>query len=173
MSSFFNKNVETIKYVSNPASSAVISFDSINMNSPQPGAPSTTGSSSLGQVKMLVNSASMSFQRGASMMYFINDEPALTIGKGSGSVTLQGLFGSADQIKELCGDPSNPCSLRRNIKLSAGVLIDCDNNSNKDTAIIIYNCVVQRLDITFSIQQDGTTFQSATVVMSCTDVGTA
>jgi hypothetical protein len=128
---------------------------------------------------MLIDQAAAQFARGVSLKHFLNSGPALMAGKGQGSLTLQGVFGTADQLKQLCGDPDNLCTLPRNIKLSAGVLKECKftdaskSSPSSNVDLILYNCVVTNFSVTITLQQDGVIFQGANVTMLVTDVGIA
>lgn len=158
MASLFNATTNKISYISKD-NSAVVTFSSGSGES----------------INMLVESAQAQLQRGASLRHFLNSGPALLLGKGQGSLTLTGLFGTAEQLSALCGTASDPCSIKRNIKLSAGVLEQCDDAAKTvSTAdIILQDCVVQSFSINVSLQQDGTTFQQATVNFLITDASLA
>lgn len=167
--SLFNgSNIESIQYVADNQGQAVVTFSSQG-----------TGDS----VKMLIDSAQANFQRGVGLKRFLNSGPALMAGKGSGSLRLQGVFGTAEQLQELCGDPDNLCSLPRDLTLSAGVLTECGTNGSGANIsnplgsgrvdLVLHGCVVTSFDVNVTLQQDGIIFQGANVTMIVTDVSIA
>lgn len=159
--SLFNgSNIESIQYVADNQGAAVVTF-------------SSQGSGD--SVKMLIDSAQANFQRGVGLKRFLNSGPALMSGKGSGSLRLQGVFGTAEQLQELCGDPDNMCSLPRDLTLSAGVLTECGTSSSGTGRVdlVLHGCVVTAFNVNVTMQQDGVIFQGADVTMIVTDVSIA
>lgn len=161
MASLLNATEQNISYVSKPGGShAVVSF-------------SSASSANLNNIDMLIDSATVSLSRGAQLKPFINAGPALLMGRGQGVVTVRGLFGTAQQMKDLLGsDPSKPCSLARNIVFKGGILESC-NSSNSvktgDVDLTLIDCVATNVNITISLQQGGELFQQADVAFLVTD----
>lgn len=159
--SFFNKQVENIKYATSTDKRNVVTFSSKD-----------------GESKMLIDSAQLQMQRPATVQRFLNADPALIVGRPSGTLTLSGLFGTADQIKAIIGDPKDPCKLPRTITLQAGVLSVCNTSGTGPTAggeketITLYGCVCQGFSVSVQLQQqDGSVLQQGTAVFVVTDCG--
>lgn len=157
MPSILNSSLQSINYVSNGGDKAVLSV---------------SGSSDGGS--MLVEQVQVAAQRGAALRYFLNGANALFLGKGSGTATITGLFGTKEQMINLLGTSSdNPCNLSRTISLSAGVLQACEGGNMGEAtsaSITLHGCIVQGFSITTSIQQDGQIFQQADVQMLLSDI---
>ena len=158
MPSILNSSLQSINYVNTGGDQAILSI---------------SGSGAEGC--MLVNSVSVQAQRGASLRYFLNGANALFLGKGTGTATITGLFGTKEQMTNLLGMSSdNPCNLSRTISLSAGVLKKCEGGElgeGVSANITLHGCIVQGFGITSTIQEaDGTVFQQANVQMLLTDI---
>lgn len=158
MPSILNSSIQTINYVGTGGDKAILNI---------------SGSSAGGA--MLVDSVQIQAQRGTNLRYFLNGANALFVGKGTGTATITGLFGTKEQMTALLGESSdNPCNLSRTISLSAGVLRQCTDGNAGGSAvsanITLHGCVVQGFGITMQMQQDGQLFQQATVQMLLSDV---
>ena len=167
--SFFSKDIESIKYATGLNKRSVVTFSSEYSVTPD----------SSDNVTMLIHSAQLQMRRPAQVMRFLNANPALIVGRPSGTLTLQGLFGTAEQIKNICGDPSNPCMLPRTITLQAGVLTLCNSGAegpndvgDAEEVVTLYGCVCQGFDLTVQLQQqDGSILQQGTATFVVTDCG--
>ena len=158
--SFFNKEIENIKYASSPDKRAVVTFSG----------------QGTGNTSMLISGATLTMGRPATLQRFLNADAALMVGRSSGSLQLTGLFGTTDQIKNVLGTPGNPCKLPRTIKLSAGVLKTCSSgtggSASEDETIILYGCVCQGFEVSVAINsQDGSVVQTASATFSVVDAG--
>lgn len=163
MDSFFNKNVETIKYATSTDKRNVVTFSSNGSND---------------ETTMLIDGAQLQMQRPATVQRFLNADPALIVGRPSGTLTLSGLFGTTDQIKNIIGDPKNPCKLPRTITLQAGVLQVCNNSGTGPDAggaketITLFGCVCQGFQVQVQLQQqDGNVLQQGSATFTVTDCG--
>lgn len=158
MSSVLNSSLQSIDYVSVGGNKAVVSI-----------------SDSAAGGAMLVDSVGVQAGRGTSLKHFLNGSTALFVGKGQGTVTINGLFGSKEQMTSLLGSSNtDPCKLSRTISLSAGILKQCstsgDVSTSTDATLTLHGCVVQSFNIGLTMQQDGQVYQQASVQMLLTDI---
>lgn len=170
MASIINEKEQSLKYVSkNSGDSPVVSFSTYYEKNENGTFDSVDES-----INMLMDSAELSISRGVNIKHFLNADSAMLIGKGQGSLRINGLFGSAKQLEELLGNPAKPCSLKRNISFSGGVLRECNGAETKtqDVELLLKDCVAVSAAITVSQQEGGIVFQSAQVVFVVTDVAT-
>lgn len=154
--SLLNSSLRSIDYAGVRGDSAILTIS----DSPESGA-------------MLLESASVNFNRGVQLRNFMNGTTAAFVGVGNGTVSLSGLFGSSEQIKNLLGTQANPCKLARTITLKAGMLTKCSEtgeNTKMGATITLHGCIVTGFSLTSQVQQDGQIYESATVQMLLTDV---
>ena len=175
MASLFNTNLETVEYAGIGNNKATITFSNSVFRKVDNGKNQIEDNA-----RMLVQSASIQFQRNISKTHFINSGAAILVGRGQGTLQLQGLFGSAADIKALCGSPDKPCSMGQTITLEAGVLRKCDRDGdNKLTGgasetlghkLTLHDCVCTGLSIVTTVQQDGSLYQQASATFLVSDM---
>jgi hypothetical protein len=174
MASLLHSNGSTIKYFSLPGSKAAVSFT--------PSVPNDgyDDAATVNNGYMLVESATLQIQRNMQERHFINDDKALMMGKGTIQLTLQGLFGTADDMGKLMGDPTKPCDMMWTIAISAGILKQCDQAGNPSVVntelssdigqtLIVSGCVANNMTIQTQVNQEGTLYQQATISFIATD----
>lgn len=164
--SYFNTDIENIKYASITNKRSVVTFSS---------ADATNGEGS--DIQMLVSSATLDMQRPSSIRRFLNADPALIVGMPSGTLSLQGLFGTAEQISTILGTPGDVCKLPKTITFQAGSLTTCHTGgtgieTSTDSSIVLYGCVCQGFNIEISVQENGVVYQQASASFVVTDAGT-
>lgn len=153
--SLLNSSIEKIEYAGVGNDKAVVSFS---------------------RGKMLVQSAQIGFQRNIQKQHFINSGSAILIGRGQGTLTLTGLFGTAEDMKNLVGSPDNPCGLAQNISIEAGVLRPCKGDAGEmetgdpmKSTITCVDCICTAVSINTTLQQDGQLYQQATASFVVSD----
>jgi hypothetical protein len=156
--SLLNSSLKSIEYVGVQGDSSILTIS----DSPESGA-------------MLVESVSVSASRGVQLRHFLNGGTAAFVGRGNGTVTISGLFGTADQMSNLLGSSNNDiCKMSRTITLKSGLLKKCTNDGAVSTAsdatITLHGCIVQGFTINKQLTQDGQVYETASVQMLLTDV---
>lgn len=155
--SLLNSALKSIEYVGVPGDSSILTIS----DSPDSGA-------------MLVESVAVAASRGVQLRHFMNGSTAAFVGRGNGTVTITGLFGTADQMRNLLGSNNDICKLSRTITLKSGLLKKCTNDgavsTSSDTTITLHGCIVQNFNIGKQLTQDGQVYETASVQMVLTDV---
>lgn len=152
--SLLNSKLKTINYMGSSGSSAILKISD------------STGA-------MLVESVAVQCSRGVSLRHFMDGSVAAFTGTGQGTVTLTGVFGTADQVKNLLATGKDICNANRVITLESGTLTACSESgatTKKTMPIKLHGCIVAGFSINKQMQQDGQVYETASVQMLLTDV---
>lgn len=171
ITSIFNPTPDRIGYINSADQVTTVTF--------QDAAEANTDKKS--KTVMLVESVQLSLQRGTQKKHFLNADSAMLVGKAQGTLTLTGLFASAEAMsKILNGNGKNACTMKQTIVVNAGSLVTCTTSANgKETKsenlatgakLTCKDCVATSFSLTNQLQQDGQLFQQATVTFTVTDV---
>lgn len=149
---FSNNTDFTAKYISRPGTGGyggIITFS-----------PSKDGSSGTGTLKevdraMLINSVSINFGRTVSQQYFLNvDGTSYQIGRGTGTMTVQGMLGSAQDFAAMFGtNYTDPCKNIFTVKLDAFGMTSCDSGEQPGV-IIMTGVIAQSININTTVMNE-------------------
>lgn len=162
MSELFGASPE-VKYKNVPGSTTTVT---ITKNT-----SSTSSSGSELESGFLADTFSLQYQRPASLKYFLNGAAVYEIGYGSGTLTLQGLLGTATQTAELLSSDIDGCTTLW-ITLEGAFLTTCAGSDATNTKIIAKKAVPTALSVQSSIQQNGLKMQTSSVQFTFTGLET-
>lgn len=170
LTSIFNPTTDRIGYINSADQVTTVTF--------QDAAEANTAKKS--KTIMLVESVQLSLQRGTQKKHFLNADSAMLVGKAQGTLTLTGLFASAEAMsKILNGNGKNACTMKQTIVVNAGSLVTCTTANGTESKsenlatgakLTCKDCVATAFSLTNQLQQDGQLFQQATVTFTVTDV---
>ena len=171
LTSIFNPTPDRIGYINGSDQITTVTFQDAT------GANTASASKTI----MLVESVQLSLQRGTQKKHFLNADSAMLVGKAQGTLTLTGLFASAEAMSRILnGNGKNACTMKQTIVVNAGSLVTCTTGENgvetksenlaTGTKLTCKDCVATAFSLTNQLQQDGQLFQQATVTFIVTDV---
>ena len=158
---FSNNNDFAAKYISRPGTGGYGGILTFSF--------SKDGSTATGDLKevdkaFLCNSITIRFARSVSQMYFLNvSGTSYQIGRGTGSMTISGLLGSAEDFGKMFGaNYTDPCKNIFTAKLDAFGMMPCDATQDNPGVIILNGVIPTTVEITASVQNEtGALFYSA------------
>ena len=155
MASILNADDINVKYISRPGAGGgeggILTF-------------STGGSADEVDQALLVETAQIQFARAVSRKFFINlNGVAYIVGLGTGTLTVRGLLGSAQQFTNLFGtDLNDLCKMSRTATLETAGMQSCDDGSEFASGSFVMSGVIpQSVTITTTIAENGTLYYSA------------
>ena len=124
----------------------------------------------------LCDSYTINWGRPVNIKHFLNTpKPAAIVGYGNGTLTVSGLFGSLAGFQKLTGTDGNEdlCNPLAALIRGASGMIQCLDDKDKITsaekvndsiAWQCYNLIVQNINVTGQVQENGNLFQQGNVV---------
>ena len=166
MGQVFNENNTTVNYVVKAPGGG---FQSIQFST-EPGSTETVGTKAF-----LVETATITFGRSVGLKYFTNeDNPMAILGKGSGTLSLDGMFGEKAAFDRLFGSPKEGCSAFT-AKLITGKITQCANGSEKlvpITQFTMTGVIARDIVATNTIGDGGTMYTTARATFQITGLST-
>lgn len=169
---FSNNNDFSAKYISRPGTGGYGGLLTFSF--------SKDGSTKTGTFKdvdkaLLCSTVNINFGRTVGQMYFLNvSGTSYQIGRGTGSLQIGGMLGSANDFAAMFGtDYSDPCKNIFTVKLDAFGMMPCDGNASDTAGTIIMNGVIANsIQIGATVQaQDGTIWYTAGATFQIAGLG--